>query len=68
MKKYEIRYYLDKDNYVTRHVDDEGDRGANNILEAYTEGDTQTFLNGREQLCRVNMNNVFYTKIFESRR
>lgn len=68
MKKYGIRYYLDKDNFITRFVDDEGDYDVSIILDEYTKGDFQTFIDGRGNLSRVNMNNVFYTTIFESRR
>lgn len=68
MKKYEIRYFMDKDNYVTRSVNEEDEYTMEIILHEYTKGDYQTFPDGRSNLTRINMNQVFFTKIFESKR
>lgn len=68
MKKYDIRYYFDDENYVTRSIDVEDVYDDDDILHEYTKGDSQTFMDVRGKLTRVNMNNVFYTKIWESKR
>lgn len=68
MKKYEIRYYFDKDNYITRSVDVEDVYNANDILHDYTKDHYQIFPDGRGNLTRVSMSNVSYVKVWKSNR
>lgn len=68
MKKYEIRYFLDKDNSIVRSVEEEDNFDTYFVLTEYTRGDHQTFLNGQGSLIRVNMDRVYFTKITEIRR
>ena len=68
MKKFEILYYFDKDNYIKRIVEVEDAYDSNDILHDFTKDEYQIFPDGRGLLTRVNMNNVSYVKAWESKR
>lgn len=68
MKKYEIRYFFDKDNYITRVVNEVDTLDVDTVLEKYAKGDYQIFPDGKGVLTRVNMNLVTYVKIWESKK
>ena len=68
VKKFEILYYFDKDNYIKRFVEVEDVYDSNDILHDFAKDEYQIFPDGRGLLTRVNMNKVSYVKVWESKR